>query len=156
MAQESKHLMLDDLKIYSDGLIVALKQDKLVEAKEYVTTMGNLLETISKYLESQISYENESQEQKSLEPTDTARTEAERAVLAAKRAWEKTERLEKLSKETSDEAKRLKKVTENAKKEARKADKAAEKAEKAERKTEEAAKKVSEEAAKARQAARRS
>lgn len=155
MAQESKHLMLDDLKIYSDGLIVALKQDKLVEAKGYVATMGNLLETISKYLESQISYENESQE-KSLEPTDTARTEAERAVLAAKRAWEKTERLEKLSKETSDEAKRLKKATENAKKEAWKADKAAEKAEKAERKTEEAAKKVSEEAAKARQAARRS
>lgn len=156
MSLESRQLLIDDLRIYSEGLVNALKQDKLREAKEYVTSLRNANDAISKYLDSHISIENNEQHDPEATPSETATTEADRAVLAAKRAQEKVERLERATKETSEELKRLKKAAGIASKEAEKARKAAEKAEKAESKSQKEANKAADQASKANQAARRS
>jgi hypothetical protein len=156
MALESRELLVDDLKIYSSGLINALKQDKLVEARGYVSDLTSALEPVSSYLESQIKYEEMKPSPELVDPRDIARTEGDRAIFAAKRAEEKVESLERLVRETSEESKRLKKIARKARKEAAKARKAAEKAEKAENKAETAARTASENAAKANQAARHS
>lgn len=156
MALESRELLIDDLKIYSNGLINALRQDRLVEARGYVSDLNNSLDPISKYLDSQISYEEMKPSPELVDPLDIAKTEGDRAIFAAKRAEEKAERLERLARETSEESKRLKKASRKAKKEARKARKAAEKAERAERKVQSEARNVSEHAGKANQAARHS
>ena len=156
MSLESKELLTDDLKIYTEGLLTALKQDKLVEARGYVSDLRNSLDTISKYVESQISYMVTPGMEDLTHPSDIARTKAEEAVFAAKRAQEKAERLEKLAKDTSEESKRLKKAAGHAKKEAEKAWKAAKNAEKAEGKATKHSTKATEQASKAKQAARRS
>ena len=154
MALESKQLLVDDLKRYSDGLINALKREEFFEAREYVTSMRNVTESVSDYLASQISLEETNHGYATA--SDVATTEAERAVLAAKRAKEKVERLEKAADETAEESKRLRKAAKSASKDADKARKAAERAEKSENKAHREAKKASEQAAKANQAARRS
>lgn len=156
MSLESKELLIDDLKIYTEGMVTALKQDKLVEAKGYVSDLRNSLDTISKYLEAQISFMVTPGVEDATHPTDIARTEAEGAVFAAKRAQEKAERLEKLAKDTNEEAKRLKKAADHAKKEAENAWNAAKNAEKAEGKATKQSTKATEQASKAKQAARRS
>ena len=156
MALESRELLVDDLKIYSSGLINALKQDKLVEARGYVSDLTNALVPVSSYLESQIKYEEMKPSSELVDPLDIARTEGDRATFAAKRAEEKVENLERLVRETSEETKRLKKATRKAKSESAKARKAAAKAEKAESKAEKAARTASENAVKANQAARHS
>ena len=156
MSLESKDLLTDDLKIYSEGLLTALKQDKLAESRGYVSDLRNSLDTISKYVEAQISYIVTPGVDDPQHPSDIARTEAEGAVFAAKRAQEKAERLEKLAKDTGEESKRLKKAADHAKKEAEKAWDAAKKAEKAEGKATKQSTKATEQASKAKQAARRS
>lgn len=155
MALESRELLIDDVKIYSTGLINALKQDKLVEARGYLSDLKNSLDPISKYLEAQIAFDQKGLSP-DIDPVDTARSEGDRAVLAAKRAEEKADRLERIAKETSEESKRLKKAARKAKKEAGKAWKAAEKAERAERKVAAETRQASEHASKANQAARHS
>ena len=85
MALESRELLVDDLKIYSNGLINALRQDRLVEARGYVSDLSNSLDPISKYLDSQISYED-MKPSPELDPMDIAKTEGDRAIFAAKRA----------------------------------------------------------------------
>lgn len=154
MMHESREIMIDDLKIYSDGLLTALKKEKLTEAREYVANMKGLLDDIGKYADVHISYETV--ERESDNPLDKSRTDAERAMDAAKRAEEKAVRLDRAAKETREESKRLKKASESARKESEKAWKAAEKAEKAESNAEKEAKKAAEQASKANQAARRS
>lgn len=156
MSLESRHLLIDDLKIYSEGLVNALKQDKLREAKEYVTSLRNAIDVTSGYLDSQLSLENDPQQDPDASPFDTVSTEADRAVAAAKRAQLKLERLERAAKETNEESKRLKKAADIARKEAENARKAAEKAEKAENKAHKETKKAADQASKANQAARRS
>lgn len=156
MALESRELLIDDLKIYSSGLINALKQDKLVEARGYISDLHNTLDPISKYLESQISYEEMKPSSDVVDPVDVARTEGDNAILAAKRAEEKASRLERLARETSEESKRLRKASRKAKREAGKALRAAKKAEKAERKIQKEARSMSEHTDKANQAARHS
>jgi hypothetical protein len=79
MLHESRELMTDDLKLYSEGLITALKQDKLVEAREYVANLRPLLDDISKYLDSNIQYEQAPSAVKSDDAFNNARTEADRA-----------------------------------------------------------------------------
>lgn len=155
MALESKQLLMDDLKAYSDGLIIALKQEKFQEAKGYIINLRNVIDSASNYLDSHMSFETDGQRTGEA-PADLARTEAERAILAAKRAQEKAERLERTAFETEEESKKLKKAAGAARKEAGKAQKAAERAEKAESKAEKEARKASELANKANQAARRS
>lgn len=154
MMHESREIMIDDLKIYSDGLVNALKKEKLADAREYVANMKGLLDDVGKYVEANISYETV--ERQSDEPLDKARTDAERAMDAAKRAQEKAVRLDRAARDTDEESKRLKKAAGSARKESEKAWKAAEKAEKAESKAEKEAKKAAEQASKANQAARRS
>lgn len=146
--------MVDDLKIYSDGLTTALKHDKLAEARDYVGRMQSVLDSISRYVEAHMLYD--SAVTATGDPADIARSETERAIYAARMAQQKADLLEKESEEKKEESKRLKKAAENARKEAHKAERAAEKAEKAERKAEKEANKASEEAAKAGKAARRS
>lgn len=155
MSLESKELLTDDFKIYSEGLLNALKQDKLVEARGYVSDLRISLDTISNYVNSQISY-MEAPAEGLTHPMDIARSEAEIAVFAAKRAEEKAERLDKAAKDASEESKRLKKAAGHAKKEAEKAWNAAKKAEKAEKKARKESTKAAEHASKANQAARRS
>ena len=155
MALESKELMVDDLQLYSNGLITALKQDKLVEARGYVADLTGLLNSTSDYLDSQISI-MEQERPMIAEPLDAARTEAERAMLASKRADEKAERLKKAAEYAREEGKRLKKAAGKSKKDARNARKAAEKAEKDEKMAEKHAQKAAEQAGKANRAARRS
>ncbi|MGH9993099.1 MAG: hypothetical protein ACREAZ_10745 [Nitrososphaera sp.] len=155
MALESREILIDDLDLYSKGLVNALKQEKLSEAKEYLGNIRNALETASQYVEAQLYFEGGSTEL-SESSVENARTEAERAVLAAKRAAEKEERLEKAAKDALEESKRLKKAAKVAKKESVRAWKAADKAEKAENKAGKEAKRASEHATKANQAARRS
>ena len=155
MSLESRQLLIDDLKIYSEGLVNALKQDKLREAREYVASLGNAGDATLKYLDSHISLENNVHDPDAT-PSDAATTEADRAALAAKRAHEKVERLERAAKESREESKRLQKAAGIARKEAEKARKAAEKAEKAETKAQREAKKAADQASKANQAARRS
>jgi uncharacterized phage infection (PIP) family protein YhgE len=156
MSLESKELLTDDLKIYSEGLLTALKQDKLVEARGYTSDLRNSLDTISKYVEAQISFMVTPAVEDNTHPSEIARTEAEAAVFAAKRAQEKAERLEKLANDTNEESKRLKKAADHAKKETEKAWNAAKKAEKAEGRANKQSTKASEQASKAKQAARRS
>jgi hypothetical protein len=153
---ESKELLTDDFKIYSEGLLNALKHDKLVEARGYVSDLRISLDTISNYVNSQISYIESPRAEELTNPLDVARSEAEVAVFAAKRADEKAERLEKAAKETREESKRLKKAAGHAKKEAEKAWHSARRAEKSERKATKESTKAAEHASKANQAARRS
>jgi hypothetical protein len=155
MSLESKELLTDDFKIYSEGLLNALKHDKLVEARGYVLDLKTSLDTISNYVNSQISY-MEAPGEELTNSLDIARSEAEIAVFAAKRADEKAERLDKAARETGEESKRLKKAAGHAKKEAEKAWHAARKAEKSERKATKESTKAAEHASKANQAARRS
>lgn len=154
MAEESRQIMVDDLKIYSDGLTTALKQDKLAEARDYVGRMKSVLDSVSRYVEAHTLYD--SALATTGDPAEVARSETERAIYAARMAQQKAELLEKEGEEKKEESKRLKKAAGNARKEARKAKRAAEKAEKAERKAGKEASKASEEAAKAGKAARRS
>lgn len=156
MSLESRQLLIDDLKIYSEGLVNALKQDKLREAREYVASLENAGDATLQYLDSHLSIENNAQHDPDAPPSDAATTEADRAALAARRAHEKVERLERAAKESGEESKRLKKAAGIARKEAEKARKAAEKAEKAENKAQKEAKKAADQASKANQAARRS
>ena len=155
MALESKQLLVDDLKRYSDGMIVALKKENFLEARQYVSSLHTATDSISDYVESNISLFATSYDGYT-NATEVARTEAERAVLAAKRAQEKVVRLEQGARESADEAKRLTNAAKAARKEAEKARKAAGRAEKAESKAQKEAKKASEQANKANQAARRS
>lgn len=154
MAEESRQIMVDDLKIYSDGLTTALKQDKLAEARDYVGRMQSVLNSVSRYVEAHTLYD--SALTTAGEPSDVARSEAERAIYAARMAQQKADLLEKESEEKKEESKRLKKAAGNARREAHKARSAADKAEKAERNAEKQANKASEQAAKAGKAARRS
>jgi hypothetical protein len=155
MAFESRELLIDDVKIYSNGLINALKQDKFIEARGYLSDLRNSLEPVSKYVEAQISFADRTYPEVT-DPIEIARLEGDDAVAAAKRAEAKAERLERLAREAEDETKRLKKASRKAKKEAAKAMKAARKAEKAERKIQSEARNVAEHAGKANQAARHS
>ncbi len=84
MMHKSREIMIDDLKICSDGLVNTLKKERLAEAREYVANMKSLLDDVGKYVEASISYETV--ERQSDEPLDKARTDAERAMDAAKRA----------------------------------------------------------------------
>ena len=156
MSLESRQLLIDDWKIYSDGLVNALKQDKLREAREYVASLENVGDATTKYLDSHLSLENDVGLIPDATSADTATTEADKAAFAAKRAHEKVDRLERAARESNEESKRLKKAAATARKEAEKARKAAEKAEKAETKAQKEAKKAADEASKANQAARRS
>ena len=156
MAMESRQLLIDDLKIYSDAIINALKQDKLSEAKEYLTSLRDVSEVTSGYLDSHISFDHEAENVANSTPSEAAATEADRAAISAKIAREKYQHLERSAKETSEEAKRLKKAAGLAKKESEKARKAAEKAEKAESKARKEAEKATDQATKASQSARRS
>ena len=156
MTLESRELLIDDFKTYSDGLVIALKHDKLVEARDYVSSLRSCLDRLSGYLDSQILLLEESKSIELANPLDIARSEAEVAVFAAKRADEKAERLESAAKETSAESKRLKKASGHAKSEAKKAWAAAKKAERAERKAAKESSRAAEHASKANQAARRS
>jgi hypothetical protein len=153
---ESKEMLVDDLQIYSNGLINALKQDKLIEARGYVADLTGALNSASNYLDSEISYLKDQGTPTDAEPLDAARTEADRAVMASKRADEKAERLTKAARDTNEEAKRLKKAADKSKKEAAKARKAAKKAKDDERKAEKHAHKAAEHAGKANRAARES
>lgn len=155
MALESRELLTDDVKIYSNGLITALKQDKLIEARGYLSNLRNSLDPLSEYIESQISLA-ETDYPEDADPVEIARVNGDNAVAAAKRAEAKAERLEGLAREAEEETKRLKKASRKAKKEAAKASKAAKKAEKAERKIQSEARSVAEHADKANQAARHS
>ena len=56
MAEESRQIRVDDLKIYSDGLTTALKQDKLAEARDYVGRMKSVLDSVSRYVEAHIPF----------------------------------------------------------------------------------------------------
>ena len=156
MSLESKEILIDDLKIYSNGLITALKQDKLIEARGYVKNLRTCLDSLTGYLESQISIIEQSRPIQNGHPFDVAKSEAEAAVLAAKRADEKAKQLEQATRDTSAESKRLKKATSHAKREAKRAWSAAHKAEKAERKASKESLKAAEHASTANQAARRS
>lgn len=157
MSLESKELIQDDYKIRSDGLLNALKQDKLVEARGYIPDIHNSLDSISDYLDTQIVYKEKVVQAAELDdPHDVAQSEAELAVLAAKRADEKAERLDLAAKDTSEEAKKLRKTASHAKREAKKAWKAAKNAEKSERRATKESRKAGEHADKANQAARRS
>ena len=156
MSLESKEILIDDLKIYSNGLVTALKQDKLVDARGYVTNLRANLDNLSGYLESQISIMEQSRPNENELPFDVAKSEAEAAVLAAKRADEKAKRLEQATRDTTAEAKKLKKTASHAKKEAKRAWSAAHRAEKAERKASKESLRAAEHANKANQAARRS
>jgi hypothetical protein len=124
MALESRELLIDDVKIYSNGLINALKQDKFVEARGYLSDLRNSLEPVSKYVEAQISFAERTYPD-ATDPVQMARLDGDDAVAAAKRAEAKAERLERLAREAEDEAKRLKRASRKAKKEAAKASKAA-------------------------------
>lgn len=84
MMHKSREIMIDDLKIYSDGLVNALKMEKLAEAWEYVANMKSLLEDVGKYGEANIPYETVGRQSDEL--LDKARTDAERAKDATKRA----------------------------------------------------------------------
>lgn len=42
--------IVNDVNIYSDGLILALKNDKFKEAKDYSEKMENHLQTVKDYL----------------------------------------------------------------------------------------------------------
>jgi hypothetical protein len=87
MSLESKELLHDDFKLRSDGLLNALRQDKLGEARSYIPDIRNSLDSISNYLDAQKVYAMEVAEATHLdEPKDVARSEAEIAVQAAKRA----------------------------------------------------------------------
>jgi hypothetical protein len=155
MALESRQILIDDLKRYSDALVLTLKKENFLEAREYVSNVRTVTESISDYVESNISllatsydgYKN---------PTEIAHNEAERAVLSSKRAQEKVERLERAARDSANDAKRFNKAANEARKEAGRARKAAEKAEKDELKAQHEAKKAAEQANKANQAARRS
>ena len=131
MSLESRQLLIDDLKIYSEGLVNALKQDKLREAKEYVASLRNAGDATSTYLDSHLSLENNAQNDPDATASDTATTEADKAASPSKRAHEKVERLERAARESSEESKRLKKAAGIARKEAEKARKAADQASKA-------------------------
>lgn len=153
---ESRQLLIDDLRIYSDAIITALKQDKLREAKEYLTSLRDASEATSGYLDSHISFDYEAENVANSTPSAAAATEADRAAISAKIAHGKFQHLMKSAKETKEEAKRLKKAADFAKKESEKARKAAEKAEKAESKAQKEADKAADQATKASQSARRS
>lgn len=154
MAEESRQIMVDDLKIYSDGLMTALEHDKLGEAREYILRVQRILGNISRYIEAHTLYD--ASLVASGNATNIARSDAERARYAAHMAQQKADLLEKEAKEKKEESKRLKKAAGNARKEAAKARKNAKSAEKAEQRAEKQAGKASEQAARAGQAARRS
>ena len=155
MTLESRIILTDDLKLYSDGLLNALKHDELHEAREYIPSVHKTLESISEYVESHIALD-ENVSSTDIATHDRAATEAERAVFAAKLAQQKAEQLERARIETLERAKRLKKAASDAMKEASKARKAADRAEKAERKAQKEVRKAAEMAGRANQAARRS
>ncbi len=48
--EEDIESIVNDVNLYSDGLIVALRNDKFKEAEEYVKKMKNHLETVKTYL----------------------------------------------------------------------------------------------------------
>ena len=80
--------MTDDLKIYSEGFLNALKHDKLVEARGHVSDLKTSVDAISNYVNSQISC-MEAPGEELTNPLDVARSEAEIAVFAAKRGMKK-------------------------------------------------------------------
>ena len=157
MALESKELLLDNIKIYSDGLVIAMKQEKFFDAREYVVNLRKSLESTMDYLDSQISIAQE-QDSASLitDPYEAARTNAERASLAAERSQQKADHLKIAAKKAEEESKRLKKAASKAEREAKKAKKDAEKADIDERKASKHSRKAAEHATKANQEARRS
>ena len=83
MMHKSREIMIDDLKIYSDGLVNALKKEKLAGTREYVANIKSLLDDVGKYVEASISYETV--ERQSDELLDKARTDAEREWTRKKR-----------------------------------------------------------------------
>jgi hypothetical protein len=120
MSLESRELMTDDFEIYSEGSLNALKHDKLVEARGYVSDLKTSLDAISNYVNPQISY-MEAPGEELTNPLDVSRSEAQIAVFAAKRADEKAERLKNATKDTDEASKRLKKAAGHTKKKAEKA-----------------------------------
>jgi len=50
MKKESE-LLVDDIKIYSDGLVLALKKGRIQEGLDYVNNMIMHLEKVRQYLE---------------------------------------------------------------------------------------------------------
>jgi len=102
MIHESREIMIDDLKLFLDGLVNALKKEKLAKASKYAANMKALIDDIGKYIEANISYETV--EQQSDEPLDKVRTDAERAMDAAKRTEEKAVRIDSAAKDTEEES----------------------------------------------------
>ena len=129
MSLESKEILVDNIKIYSEGLVRALKDEKFTEAKGYIVDLRKNLESTNDYLDSQLTIiEEEDSARLITDPHEAARSHAERASLAAERAHQKADRLEVAAKKTESEAKRLKKAASRAEKDADKAEDAAKKA----------------------------
>ncbi len=151
MNKERMASMLNDVKVYSDGLLTSLAQKKFTESDEYIGRIRNILNTISEYIE---SHRAEEKKPDSGEPLEVARTEADRAAYAARMTEGRVASLESSVKEKSEEIKRLKRSLGQARKEAKKAKAASKKAIVAERKAAKQAIKATEAADKAREAAR--
>ena len=134
MSLESKQILIDNTKIYSEGLVQALKDEKFQDAKGYVVELRKNLDSAMDYLDSQITIiEDQNSARLITDPYEAARTNAERAALAAERAHEKADRLEMEAKKTEAEYKRLKRAASKAEKDAEKAEDAAKKATKDEK-----------------------
>ena len=147
MALESKDLLIDNIKIYSDGLVNALKDEKFLEAREYVVDLRKNLESTIDYLDAQVSIIQEQDSTKLItDPSEAARSNAEHASLAAQRARQKADHLKIASKKTEEESKRLKKAASKAERDAKKAEDAAERASKHAMKAAEHASKANREA----------
>jgi len=99
----SREIMINDLNICSDGLVNALKKEKLAEARVNVANMKALLDDIGKYAEENISCETGGRQ--SDEPLDKVRTDTERVMDAARRAEEKAVRLDRVAKDADGEPK---------------------------------------------------
>jgi len=145
--------MLNDTKIYVDGLAGTLERKEFKESAEYLNRIRNILDSISQYIESSLA--DMQKDYESEEPRERARTDAGWALEAAKKAEEKAVSLEKSAKDRGEEAKKLNKAAQEAWKEANKAKEAANKAVQAEKKASKQANKASEQADKAREAARK-